>query len=138
MWMSNVILTAVGLTAGFAVAGGVFALIAGLGLVPRLAGKTSAAAFVPALENALILGGIFGAAISLFPEIPLGLGAWFTAVYGLFAGVFAGCLSVSLAEVLNVFPIIFQRAKLKEGLSLGILFFALGKLVGGLYYFMFL
>ena len=135
MWMNNVILIVVGLAAGFAAAAGVFALIAGLGIVPRMAGKTSSAAYVPALENALIAGGIFGSVISVFPQIPLHFGMWFAIVFGVFAGTFTGCLSVALAEVLNVFPIMFRRINLKEGLSLGILFFALGKLVGGLYYF---
>ena len=138
MWTNNIILIVVGLAAGFAAASGVFALVAGLGIVPRMAGKTSSAAYVPALENAIILGGIWGTVISIFPQIPLHFGMWFAVMYGLFAGVFAGCLSVSLAEVLNVFPIMFRRANLKEGLSLIILFFALGKLAGGLYYFLML
>lgn len=136
MWMGNLILAFLGLIFGIAVAAGVFALIAGLGLVPRLAGKTSSAAYIVPLENALIAGGIFGTVISVFPEIPLALGTWFTAVYGVFAGIFSGCLSAALAEVLNVFPIMFRRAGLKEGLSLGILFFALGKIIGGLYFFL--
>ena len=135
MWMSNLFLTVIGLISGFAAAAGVFALIASLGLLPRLAGKTSSAAYVIALENAVIAGGIFGSIISIFPDIPLRLGGWFVILYGIFAGIFTGCLSVALAEVLNVFPIMFRRANLKEGLSIGILFFALGKLAGGLYYF---
>ena len=137
MWTSNIIIAILGLIFGFAAAAGVFALIAGLGLVPRLAGKTSSAAYVVALENALIAGGIFGTVISIFPEIPLHFGVWFVVVYGIFAGVFTGCLSVALAEVLNVFPIMFRRVNLKEGLSLGILCFALGKTAGGIYYFIF-
>lgn len=134
--MGNLILAFLGLIFGIAVAAGVFALIAGLGLVPRLAGKTSSAAYIVPLENALIAGGIFGTVISVFTEIPLSLGTWFLVLYGLFAGIFAGCLSVALAEVLNVFPILFRRVGLKEGLGLGILFFALGKMAGGFYFFL--
>lgn len=138
MWMSNILLVIVGAAAGFAVAAGTFAIIAGLGVVPRLAGKTSVASYVPALENALVAGSIFGTVIGIFPQIHLRLGEWFTAVYGVFAGVFTGCLVMALAEVLNVFPILFRRAKIKEGLSLAVIFFALGKVIGGMYYFMFL
>ena len=47
---------ALGLLCGIGVAAGVFALVASLGMVPRMAGKTSVAAYVPALENALIAG----------------------------------------------------------------------------------
>ena len=45
---------ALGLLCGIGVAAGVFALVASLGMVPRMAGKTSVAAYVPALENGLI------------------------------------------------------------------------------------
>ena len=58
-WITDIILALMGLLAGIAVAAGVFALITGLGLVPRLAGKTSVASFCIALENAIMLGGIF-------------------------------------------------------------------------------
>ena len=55
----QLLLGALGLLCGIGVAAGVFALVASLGMVPRMAGKTSVAAYVPALENALIAGGIF-------------------------------------------------------------------------------
>ena len=60
----QLLLGALGLLCGIGVAAGVFALVASLGMVPRMAGKTSVAAYVPALENGLIAGGIFGC----FPE----------------------------------------------------------------------
>ena len=46
-----------------------------------------------------------------------------------------GCLAVALAEVLNVFPVLFRRANLKNGLGFLITAFAAGKTVGGLVYF---
>lgn len=116
-------------------AGGVFALIASLGLLPRLAGKTSLAAHFIPLENAVIYGGIAGSIIQLFPNIPLKLGEWAGVLYGLSAGMFIGCLAAALAEVLNVFPILFRRANVKQGLSWMVFFFALGKTMGALYYF---
>lgn len=137
MWTADVLLVLLGLICGFAASAGVFALIASLGLVPRMAGKTSAAAYVPVLENAVIVGGIFGTVMALFyGKISLPLGKWFVLCYGIFAGVFAGCLSAALAEVLNVFPILFRRISLKRGLNLGIFFFAVGKTAGALYYFL--
>ena len=62
---------ALGLLCGIGVAAGVFALVASLGMVPRMAGKTSVAAYVPALENGLIAGGIFGCVLAVFPELPV-------------------------------------------------------------------
>ena len=136
MWMDNVILIVIGSISGFAVSAGVFAIIASLGLISRFAGKTSSASHAIALENAVIAGGICGAVIYLFPEIPIRLGSWLTVIYGASAGIFVGCLEMALAEVLNVFPILFRRSKLKEGLAVLIASFALGKMAGGLYYFM--
>ena len=135
MWITEGILAAVGLISGFSVAAGTFALIASLGLIPRMAGKTSVAARIIALENAVIFGGIFGAVIQICDGIWLRVGAWLLVLYGICAGIFAGCLSVALAEVLHVFPILFRRAKLKMGLNLLVFVFAVGKAVGAFYYF---
>ena len=131
----QIILGILGLLFGIGVAAGVFALVASLGMVPRIAGKTSVAAYVPVLENALIFGGISGCILAIFPQLPFQVGAWFLVVYGLASGVFSGCLSVALAEVLNVFPVLFRRANLKTGLGFLITAFAAGKTVGGLVYF---
>ena len=131
----QIILGILGLLFGIGVAAGVFALVASLGMVPRMAGKTSVAAYVPALENALIFGGIFGCILAIFPQLPFQVGTWFLVLYGLACGVFLGCLSVALAEVLNVFPVLFRRANLKNGLGFLITTFAAGKTVGGLIYF---
>lgn len=135
MWITDLMFIIVGLICGIAVAAGVFALIASLGLLPRMAGKTSVASFFIPLENAVIYGGIFGTVISIFEGIPLRLGCWFAIVSGVSSGIFTGCLAVALAEVLNVFPILFRRIKLKYGLKLLILCFALGKAAGAFYYF---
>ena len=65
MWGYQIVLGILGLLFGIGVAAGVFALVASLGMVPRIAGKTSVAAYVPALENALIFGGIFGCILAI-------------------------------------------------------------------------
>ena len=135
MWGYQIVLGILGLLFGIGVAAGVFALVASLGMVPRIAGKTSVAAYVPALENALIFGGILGCILAIFPQLPFQVGLWFLVVYGLASGVFLGCLAVALAEVLNVFPVLFRRANLKNGLGFLITAFAAGKTVGGLVYF---
>ena len=132
----QVILGILGFLCGIGVAAGVFALIASLGMVPRIAGKTSVAAYVPVLENGLIFGGIFGCVLAIFPDIPFQVGTWFLVLYGLASGLFLGCLSVALAEVLNVFPVLFRRAGLKQGLGILITAFAAGKTIGGLVYFL--
>lgn len=42
---------------------------------------------------------------------------------------------MALAEIMNVFPIMFRRFHLKMGLSWVITFMAIGKTIGGLWYF---
>ena len=73
--------------------------------------------------------------MSLFPFLRIpGLG-WLTPFLGIAVGVFVGCQAVALAEILNVFPIMFRRMKLKKGLSLALTAMALGKVAGSLFYF---
>ena len=131
----QIILGILGLLFGIGVAAGVFALVASLGMVPRIAGQTSVAAYVPALENALIFGGIFGCILAIFPQLPFQVGLWFLVVYGVASGVFFCCLPVALAHVLDVFSVLFRRANLTHGLGFMITAFAAGKTVGGLVYF---
>ena len=89
---------ALGLLCGIGVAAGVFALVASLGMVPRMAGKTSVAAYVPALENGLIAGGIFGCVLAVFPELPFPVGTWFL-----------GCMDWPLAYFQAVCPLHWRK-----------------------------
>jgi stage V sporulation protein AB len=57
------------------------------------------------------------------------------AIYGFFSGIFIGCLAVSLAEVLDVIPILTRRFSIKIGMAYFIVSLAAGKLIGSLIYF---
>ena len=57
-------------------------------------------------------------------------------LYGISTGVFVGCISVALAEILHTFPILFRRFNLNKGLKLVIFSMAIGKVVGCIYYFL--
>lgn len=59
MWVM-VLLALIGLAAGFVVAGGVIALMVGLGVITRFVGITHTAKHVRLYETAILLGGIFG------------------------------------------------------------------------------
>lgn len=135
MWIKEVFLGFIGLASGAAVSAGVFSFFISLGVIPRIIGKSRTANDIIIYENIVLLGGTFGNLISLFSiQIPLGLGL--IIVYGLSAGVFTGCLAVALAEVLNAFPIMFRRFKIKEGLGWILFFMASGKALGALYFYM--
>ena len=134
MWMKQLILGFIGLASGLAISAGVFSFIISIGVVPRIIGKSRTALDIIAYENMVLLGGTFGNVVSLFtPGIPGGI--WVIIVFGLSAGIFTGCLAVALAEILNTFPIMFRRFGIKDGLSWIMLFMALGKMAGALYFY---
>ncbi len=136
MWIKECILAVIGLLCGAATAAGSFALITSLGIVPRMAGKSSTAVHVIAYENALILGGILGNVLSVCAGIRLPAGVWLLVIMGALSGIFVGCLGAALAEVLQVWPVLYRRCGLKRGMNVGMIFFALGKLTGALYFFL--
>ncbi len=134
MWIKQIFLGFLGLASGTAVSAGVFSFIISVGVVPRIIGKSRTAADIMAYENAVLLGGAFGNILSLFsPGFPVGI--WVVILFGLSAGIFTGCLSVALAEILNTFPIMFRRFGIKEGLSWIMVFMALGKMMGAFYFY---
>lgn len=135
MWIKEIFLGFVGLASGTAVSAGVFSFFISLGVIPRIIGKSRTANDILIYENVVLLGGAFGNLLSLFSlRVPWGIGL--VAVFGLSAGVFTGCLAVALAEVLNAFPIMFRRFRIKEGLSWILFFMASGKALGSLYFYM--
>lgn len=134
MWIKEIFLGFIGLASGMAVSAGVFSFIITVGVVPRIIGKSRTASDIILYENAVILGGTLGNIFALFHiQMPLGIGM--VILFGLSAGIFVGCLAIALAEILNTFPIMFRRLGIKEGLGYIMLFMALGKMAGALYFY---
>lgn len=136
MWIRHLFLGFIGLAAGGAVAAGTFAFIIVIGVVPRMIAKCSLAKHTVLFENMIVLGGIVGNLVSVFTGIPIPVGHWILVLFGFCAGIFVGCIAVALAEILNTFPILFRRFRIKEGLPWIMIFMALGKSVGSMYYFL--
>lgn len=132
MLISQVFLCFLGLCSGLSVSAGIFAFITMVGIIPRLAARTGTARHLYFYECMILLGGMLGNIWYLY-GIPLPLSAIFLCGYGLFAGVFVGCLAMALAEVLRVFPILTARLHIKEGFPILVVAVALGKLLGTLY-----
>ena len=123
-----------GFGSGLIISGAVVAFITILGVVQRLAEKTKTKRYIMLYEEAIIFGVIFGAT-TMFIDYNLPFG-WIVAIAaGFFGGVFFACLSMSLAEVLNVIPILTRRSKIEKGLSMFIFALAIGKLAGAILYF---
>ncbi|MCL2204811.1 MAG: stage V sporulation protein AB [Defluviitaleaceae bacterium] len=125
----------IGFGSGILISGAVFALITILGVVPRLAQKTSTKRYIKTYEMAIAAGGIFGATAGLFSP-SLTWGFWLLPVIGIMAGIFYGCLAMSLAEVLDVIPILARRVRIQRGMFFLIMALALGKMIGALLYFL--
>ena len=125
----------IGLGSGALISGAVFAFIVKIGLVTRLAQKAGLSGKIIFLEEAIMMGGIFGTIMGLV-NFNVNIGWPFMAFFGLLTGVFYGCLAVSLAETLNVIPIMVRRINLKRGLAWLMICLALGKTVGSLAYFL--
>lgn len=124
----------IGLASGMVVSGAVFAFIAAIGVVPRMAKRTATPECIVIYEEAIIWGGIFGASAMIIdwrlPSWPVAAG-----LVGIFGGVFFGVLAMSLAETLDVLPILSKRLAIKEGVFWFVLAIALGKMAGSLLYF---
>lgn len=125
----------IGIASGLTVAGGVFAVIVIIGIVPRMAQMSGGEKHIMLYENCIAGGITAGAWNLLFPmnfQLFSQLG---NVVSGLFFGIFVGCLAVSIAEVLDVIPIFCRRSKMTRRLPWLLLAISLGKTAGVFLYF---
>lgn len=136
MWVMQIVLAIIGLSAGMLVAGGLFGFIVSLGVVSDFADRTQTANKILLYENAIMLGGTLGNILYIY-QIPIAFpgSVFLTCTFGLLAGIFTGCWAMALAEILNVFPIFVRRAKLVKCIPYLILGIALGKGIGSIIYF---
>lgn len=150
--MGTFFLIIIGGSYGLLAAAGVFTVLVAVGLVPRFAGRTHTGRKVALYEEMVIFGTLFGCLLSIFarycrigewlqqffPEYTQGLlyaGNVFQTVFGVFAGMFIGCLALAIAEMLDSIPIFSRRISFRHGLGFTILGMAAGKLCGSLLYF---
>lgn len=156
MFIRQIFLAVLGASFGFIVSGGVFTVLISVGLIPRFAGKMHIAKHIFILEEMVVLGTLAGDFLSVFSDYgKLGEwvlshrifgaqatpGVWHAAgnlmliLFGVFSGIFVGCLALAIAEMLNTIPIFARRIGFRHGLGFAILAVALGKLAGSLIYF---
>ena len=152
MFLRGIFLGVIGSSFGLLASAGVFTVLVSVGLIPRFAGKTHTSKKVFLYEEMVVCGTITGGLVSIFEKrlkigewilsrhllsetVWQGLGNGLVAVYGLFAGMFVGCLALAIAEMLNSIPIFARRIGFRHGLGVAMLAVALGKLCGSLLYF---
>lgn len=134
MWAVQILMAVIGLSAGMVVAGGLFSFISGLGVISDFADRTHTGEYIMLYEDSVALGGILGNLFFIY-QIEIPYGAWIVPIFGLFGGIFVGCWSMALAEILDVFPIFVRRVKLLRGIQYVILGVALGKGLGAFLFF---
>ncbi|BDF35132.1 hypothetical protein CE91St62_31940 [Lachnospiraceae bacterium] len=134
MWAAQILLALIGLSAGVVVAGGLFSFIIGLGVVSDFADRTHTGEHILLYEDCVALGGMLGNIFFIY-RIDIPHGGFLLPIFGLFAGIFVGCWSMALAEILNVFPIFIRRVKLLRYIPYLIAGMALGKGIGSLIFF---
>lgn len=134
MLPENILLAVIGLAAGMIVAAGTFAFIVMIGIITRLAQRTRTAAYTTVFENSIVIGGILGN-IWITYEVHIPFGVILLILFGIFSGIFVGCLAMALAEVLKVFPILIRRVGLTTGLPYVVAAVAAGKFTGALIQF---
>lgn len=151
MWINQLILMVLGASFGLLAAAGVFTVLVAVGLVPRFAGRTHTGGKVVLYEEMVIAGTIIGGLVSLFPDdsrfgmlllqagvsveaIRIGASI-FLLLFGVFAGMFIGCLALTIAEMLDSIPIFSRRVSFRHGLGIAVCAMAAGKFCGSLFYF---
>lgn len=135
MFLKNLFLFVFGTSAGGVIAAGVFAFLAIIGVFPRLIGATHTSRHVALYETVIILGGIWGNLADLY-HVPFRFGGWIVlGIFGMAAGIFVGCLVMSLAETLKALPVLNRRIHLAVGIQYLVLSVAVGKLFGAWFYF---
>lgn len=132
--MIQVLLIIIGISSGVVIASGLVSFIIGLGIISKFADRTRTGDKVLVYENAVALGGITGSFLFIF-KVALPFAYYFLPLIGLAAGIFVGCWAMSIAEVINVFPILIRRVKLLEYIKYIVISIALGKGVGMLLVF---
>ena len=156
MFIRQLLLFLIGISSGLIVSAGVFTVLISVGLIPRFAGKMHVARKIFVLEEMVVCGTLVGGFFSIFSDWGMvgefvlehelfgqsaTQGVWnlvgtlFLMIFGVFAGIFVGCLALAIAEMLNTIPIFARRIGFRHGLGIAILAVALGKLIGSLIYF---
>lgn len=123
-------------------AGGLFSIVE-LGVIADFADRTHTGDKLLFYETCVALGGIIGNIVFLLlfcAECGIVCFCVFCVRGGTssvwdFAGIFVGCWSMALAEILNVFPIFMRRAQIVRYASVFVIGAAIGKGLGaGLFF----
>lgn len=130
----QILMALTGLSAGIVVSCGLYSFIVGLKVLSHMASITSTEQNLLLYESSMMTGGILGNLVWIFrPHFSMGV--FMPSVFGLCAGIFVGCWSMSILEVLRGFPIFVRKTGLLAMFKWLILVLAAGKMAGSFMFF---
>lgn len=100
-----------GFSSGIMVGSGVVAILILVGIIPRLSQLSNTRNYINFYEYLLVLGTFLGSILSLH-NIGIHLGKLGVIICGLAYGIFIGCLSSGITEVLDYIPVVSRRLKI--------------------------
>lgn len=128
------------LSGGLLIAGGIFAFITAIGVIPSIIFKTKTSNYITFFEECIIWGGIFATSQSFIDyKFHIGgylIGKIFVIFYGFCVGIFIGVLASSIAETIDVIPVLYKRTRIGEKVGIIITTLAIGKMLGSIIYFL--
>ena len=122
---------------GIAVGGAITAFLTILRIVPRLVQITETWNRIKLYQSTIIVSFI-ASVIIYFSSFNINLPEFVVVPIGLIYGIFIGLLSSSLAEVLNVIPVLSKKIKIKDNLKCTVWALLGGKVAGALIFWLFL
>ncbi|RCW64861.1 stage V sporulation protein AB [Saliterribacillus persicus] len=123
----------IGLGSGLIVGSGYVAVITVLGIIPRLTQISKTNRALRYYQWSVIFGALLGVYFSI-TTIGLSLPIFISIVWGFTHGIFIGMLAAALTEVLNVFPILMKRIRMRGNLLILLMAIVLGKILGSLFH----
>ena len=118
---------------GLTVAFGTAAFILALGIVPRIAAVSATRKQILWYEDC-VMTGIFAGMLLEICDTEIALPTVSLVFLGLLGGLFFGCWTIALGEILNMYAVLMRRLRIRVGLGMVIWALSLGKTAGILLY----
>lgn len=128
----NIVEIIIGFSGGLAVGSGFIAFLSVLGIIPRLTQLSKSRNLLPVYGACVIIGSLFGTFLS-FANITWDQPIILLVIWGGLHGIFNGMLAAALTEILNVFPLLSKRIRMREYLLWLLMAFVFGKVFGSLF-----
>lgn len=118
---------------GLAVAFGTAAFVMALGIVPRISAISGTRRRILWYENC-VMGGMSAGMLLELCDTNIATSTAFLVFLGLGGGIFFGCWTIALGEILNMYAVLMRRLRIRVGLGMVIWALCLGKTAGILLY----